>query len=202
MSRLNATGCHRQCGTDAARAYGGTAMPTSRTADVMIRASNQYGTHLDSSHSVVGISCRCWPDIGDRPLAWSHFTRRARRWRRLPESAETAGPMPTRHGENPPGAGRIWSRAGGHRPDPRAHTPGRSRRGTDTAPKSWRLITAELQARGWRCAVAASGHSRGDLASSPRHPDRGLRELGYDGFMVWGRWTPAADSDRAAGIVG
>ena len=25
--------------------------------------------------------------------------------------------------------------------------------------------------------------------------------IGYDGFMVWERWTPAAASDRAAGIV-
>jgi len=37
--------------------------------------------------------------------------------------------------------------------------------------------------------------------SSPAHPDRGAVSIGYDGFMVWERWAPAADSDRAAGIV-
>jgi len=37
--------------------------------------------------------------------------------------------------------------------------------------------------------------------SSPAHPDRGSVSIGYDGFMVWERWAPAADSDRAAGIV-
>jgi len=38
-------------------------------------------------------------------------------------------------------------------------------------------------------------------ASSPEHPERGSVSIGYDGFMVWERWAPAADSDRAAGIV-
>jgi hypothetical protein len=25
--------------------------------------------------------------------------------------------------------------------------------------------------------------------------------IGNDGFMVWERWTPTADTDRAAGII-
>jgi hypothetical protein len=29
----------------------------------------------------------------------------------------------------------------------------------------------------------------------------GSVSIGYDGFMVWERWAPAADGDRAAGIV-
>jgi hypothetical protein len=36
---------------------------------------------------------------------------------------------------------------------------------------------------------------------SSAYPDRGSVSIGYDGFMVWERWAPAANSDRAAGIV-
>jgi hypothetical protein len=63
-------------------------------------------------------------------------------------------------------------------------------------------ITAELESRG--LAVQQS-RRQGILAeisvSSAAHPDRGSVSIGYDGFMVWERWAPAADTDRAAGIV-
>ena len=63
-------------------------------------------------------------------------------------------------------------------------------------------ITAELEARGLE---VRQSQRRGILAeisvSSPEHCDRGAVSISYDGFMVGERWTPAADSDRAAGIV-
>jgi hypothetical protein len=53
--------------------------------------------------------------------------------------------------------------------------------------------------------MVRESRSRGVLAeiaaSSPAHPERGTVSIGYDGFMIWERWAPAADSDRAAGIV-
>ena len=56
-----------------------------------------------------------------------------------------------------------------------------------------------------RGLVVRQSQRQGILAeisvSSPAHPDRGSVSIGYDGFMVWERWAPAADSDRAAGIV-
>ncbi len=63
-------------------------------------------------------------------------------------------------------------------------------------------ITAKLRARG---LDVRQSQRQGILAeicvSSPAHPDRGAVSIGYDGFMVWERWAPAANSDRAAGIV-
>ena len=71
-------------------------------------------------------------------------------------------------------------------------------RGVPTLP-----ITAELG--GARGLVVRQSQRQGILAeiavSSPAHPDRGSVSIGYDGFMVWGRWAPAAEGDRAAGIV-
>ena len=98
---------------------------------------------------------------------------------------------------------RIWSRAGGHHlrcPNPRARAA--PRQAPDTAPEFLAAITTELQARG---LTVRQSQRQGILAeisaSSPAHPDRGSVSIGYDGFMVWERWAPAADSDRAAGIV-
>ena len=72
----------------------------------------------------------------------------------------------------------------------------------DTAPEFLAAITSELRSRG--LAVRQS-RRQGILAeisvSSPAHRDRGSVSIGYDGFMVWERWAPAANSDRAAGIV-
>jgi hypothetical protein len=63
-------------------------------------------------------------------------------------------------------------------------------------------ITVELEARGLR---VGQSHRQGVLteiaASSPAHPERGSISIGYDGFMTWERWAPAANSDRAEGIV-
>jgi hypothetical protein len=72
----------------------------------------------------------------------------------------------------------------------------------DSAPKFLAAITTELEARG---LLVRRSQRQGILAeicaSSPEHPDRGSVSIGYDGFMVWERWAPAADGDRAAGIV-
>ena len=72
----------------------------------------------------------------------------------------------------------------------------------DTAPKFLAAITTELQARGLSVRQSQRQGILAEIsASSPAHPDRGSVSIGYDGFMVWERWAPAADSDRAAGIV-
>jgi hypothetical protein len=72
----------------------------------------------------------------------------------------------------------------------------------DTAPKFLAAITAELRARGLSVRQSQRQGILAEIsASSPAHPDRGSVSIGYDGFMVWERWAPAADSDRAAGIV-
>jgi hypothetical protein len=111
--------------------------------------------------------------------------------------------MPTRHGENPSGAGAYLVACGWTPPTiPEPIHPGGAAVAPDAAPKFLAAITTELQARG--LAVRQS-QRQGILAeisaSSPAHPDRGSVSIGYDGFMVWERWAPAADSDRAAGIV-
>jgi hypothetical protein len=63
-------------------------------------------------------------------------------------------------------------------------------------------ITAELEARGLEVRQSQRQGILAEISvSSPEHCDRGAVSIGYDGFMVWERWTPAADSDRAAGIV-
>jgi len=63
-------------------------------------------------------------------------------------------------------------------------------------------ITAELEARGLEVRQSQRQGILAEISvSSPKHCDRGAVSIGYDGFMVWERWTPAADSDRAAGIV-
>ncbi|MGH3219872.1 MAG: hypothetical protein ACRDPY_14405 [Streptosporangiaceae bacterium] len=74
--------------------------------------------------------------------------------------------------------------------------------GPDRASDFLAAITREMEARG--LAVRQS-RRQGVLAeitaSSPEHPEHGAVSIGYDGLMVWERWAPAADSDRAAGIV-
>ena len=72
----------------------------------------------------------------------------------------------------------------------------------DSASRFLAAIAAELQSRG---LTVRQSERQGILAeigaSSPAHPERGSVSIGYDGFMVWERWAPAADGDRAAGIV-
>ena len=121
----------------------------------------------------------------------------------MPESADTAGPTPVRHGGSSPGAGAYLVACGWTPPTvPEPSHTGSAAATPDTAPKFLAAITTELQARG--LAVRQS-QRQGILAeisaSSPAHPDRGSVSIGYDGFMVWERWAPAADGDRAAGIV-
>ena len=121
----------------------------------------------------------------------------------MPESADTAGPATARHNRSSPGAGSYLVACGWTPPTvPEPSSLGSAGVAPDTAPKFLAAITAELQARG--LAVRQS-QRQGILAeisaSSPQHTDRGAVSIGYDGFMVWERWAPAADSDRAAGIV-
>jgi hypothetical protein len=72
----------------------------------------------------------------------------------------------------------------------------------DTAAEFLAAITTELQARGLSVRQSQRQGILAEIsASSPQHPGRGSVSIGYDGFMVWERWAPAADSDRAAGIV-
>jgi hypothetical protein len=85
---------------------------------------------------------------------------------------------------------------------PQTPCPGKAAAAPDTAAEFLAAITTELQARG---LTVRQSQRQGILAeisvSSPAHPNRGSVSIGYDGFMVWERWAPAADSDRAAGIV-
>jgi hypothetical protein len=63
-------------------------------------------------------------------------------------------------------------------------------------------ITTELETRGLMVRQSRRQGILGEIAaSSPVHPERGSVRIGYDGFMTWERWAPAAGSDRAAGIV-
>ena len=63
-------------------------------------------------------------------------------------------------------------------------------------------ITAELETRGLEVRQSQRQGILAEISvSSPAHADRGSVSIGYDGFMVWERWAPAAKSDRAAGIV-
>ena len=141
-------------------------------------------------------------DIGDCPLPWSHLMRQARRWQscpsqRTPMASGQSGVVRIR-----PLRARIWLRAGGHRlrcPSPcirKAARQGRTRHHS-----SWRRSPGVAGARPGRASVAAPGHPRGDLCLQPGAPGPWLGEGGDDGFMVWERWGPAADSDRAARIA-
>jgi hypothetical protein len=60
-------------------------------------------------------------------------------------------------------------------------------------------IAAELEARG---LMVRELHGRAPVAeivaSSPVHPERGSPRIGCDGFLIWERRVPAADSDRTA----
>ena len=118
----------------------------------------------------------------------------------MPEPANADDPGLARQGGSSPGAG-TYLVACGWTP---ATVPPPSRSGTSpgTAPEFLAAITTELQARGLSVRQSQRQGILAEIsASSPAHPDRGSVSIGYDGFMVWERWTPAADSDRAAGIV-
>jgi hypothetical protein len=121
----------------------------------------------------------------------------------LPEPVQEGSPGPVGPGERTSGAGGYLVACGWTPPT----VPVSSRRGAalaepETAPDFLAAITAELMARGLE---VRQSQRRGILAeisaSSPAYPDRGSVSIGYDGFMVWERWAPAANSDRAAAIV-
>jgi len=88
---------------------------------------------------------------------------------------------------------------------PTVPAPARSLTGPGTpnsAPEFLAAIAAELQARGLTVRRSEREGILAEIgASSPAHPERGSVSIGYDGFMVWERWAPAAGSDRAAGVV-
>ena len=121
----------------------------------------------------------------------------------MPESADTARPTPVRPGGSPPGAGTYLVACGWTPPTvPQPPCPGKAAAAPDTAAEFLAAITTELQARGLSVRQSQRQGILAEIsASSPAHPDRGSVSIGYDGFMVWERWAPAADSDRAAGIV-
>jgi hypothetical protein len=121
----------------------------------------------------------------------------------LPEPASTNGPGPVRPEARAPGRGTYLVACGWTPPTipepPRRAADG----GTPGAAKAFlAAITAELEARGLEVRQSRRQGILAEISvSNPEHPDRGAVSIGYDGFMVWERWTPAADSDRAAGIV-
>jgi hypothetical protein len=85
---------------------------------------------------------------------------------------------------------------------PQTPHPGKAAAASDTAAEFLAAITTELQARGLSVRQSQRQGILAEISASiPAHPDRGAVSIGYDGFMVWERWAPAADSDRAAGIV-
>jgi hypothetical protein len=72
----------------------------------------------------------------------------------------------------------------------------------ETAPEFLAAITTELEARGLTVQQSRRQGVLAEIAaSSPAHPERGSVGIGCDGFLIWERWAPAANSDRAAEIV-
>ena len=119
------------------------------------------------------------------------------------EPVHVDGPGPVRPGERTPAGGGYLVACGWTPPTvPAPPPPGATVVTLDVASQFLAAISTELEARG---LDVRHSHRQGILAeisvSSPAHPDRGSVGIGYDGFMVWERWAPAADSDRAAGIV-
>lgn len=121
----------------------------------------------------------------------------------MPEPASTDGLGPIRPEARAPGKGSYLVACGWTPPT----VPGPSHqdgdRGKPGAAEAFlAAITAELEARGLEVRQSQRQGILAEISvSSPEHLDRGAVSIGYDGFMVWERWTPAADSDRATGIV-
>ena len=75
--------------------------------------------------------------------------------------------------------------------------------GPETAPEFLAAITTELQARGLSVRQSQRQGILAEIsASSPAHPDRGSVSIGYDGFMVWERWTPPPTATGPPGSCG
>lgn len=121
----------------------------------------------------------------------------------MPEPASANGPGPVKPEARTPGRGTYlvacgWTPSTIPEPSRRAADGGTPR----AAEAFLAAITAELEARGLEVRQSQRQGILAEISvSSPEHCDRGAVSIGYDGFMVWERWTPAADSDRAAGIV-
>lgn len=121
----------------------------------------------------------------------------------LPKQAHPGSPRPARPGGRTPGAEGYLVACGWTPP----MVPGSSRPAVALAERQiasqfLAAITAELTARGLEVRQSQRRGSLAEIsAASPAYPDRGSVSIGHDGFMVWERWAPAADSDRAAGIV-
>jgi hypothetical protein len=121
----------------------------------------------------------------------------------VPEPADTASPAAGAAGADAlRRAGGSYLIACGWTP-PTVPGPPRDGGGIPLAANAFlAAITAELEARGLEVRQSQRQGILAEISVSSReHCDRGAVSIGYDGFMVWERWTPAADSDRAAGIV-
>jgi hypothetical protein len=85
---------------------------------------------------------------------------------------------------------------------PAVNQPGSGPGGPEGASRFLAAISIELETRGLTVQQSSRQGSLAEIAvSSPVHPERGSVSIGYDGFMVWERWQPAANSNRAAGVV-
>jgi hypothetical protein len=121
----------------------------------------------------------------------------------LPKPANAGRPGRIRPGERTAGRGSYLVACGWTPPT----VPGPSSQEdasltSQTVSEFLATITAELGARGLEVRGSPRQGVLAEISvSSPTYPDRGSVSIGYDGFMVWERWAPAANSDRAAGIV-
>lgn len=85
---------------------------------------------------------------------------------------------------------------------PGSSSQGEAPAASQTASDFLAAITAELGARGLEVQQSQRQGILAEISvSSPAYPDRGSVSIGYDGFMVWERWAPAANSDRATEVV-
>lgn len=104
----------------------------------------------------------------------------------MPKPASADSPRPVGPGERFPGSS----------------SQGEAQAASQAALDFLAAITAELWARGLEVRQSQRQGILAEISvSSPVYPDRGSVSIGYDGFMVWERWAPAANSDRATGIV-
>jgi hypothetical protein len=122
----------------------------------------------------------------------------------VPQSADVTSPAAD------PGGGVAGPDTGGYMVAcgwmppavPAAPQPGGEPGTPEGASRFLTAISMELEARGLTVRPSGRVGIIAEIAvSSPVYPERGSVSIGYDGFMVWERWAPAAGSDRAAGVV-
>ena len=121
----------------------------------------------------------------------------------MPKSVSADGPGAVSPGERTPDKGSYLVACGWTPPTvPDSSCQGETLAASRAASEFLATITAELGTRGLEVRQSQRQGILAEISvSSPAYPDRGSLSIGYDGFMVWERWTPAANSDRAAGIV-